>query len=230
MPQTASSYYQGPCSLLYSNTRYIMNLPNSVIFCSSKLDCNSGECDFDAHVTKTIKCELIHAWAWVNWYLLDSKKLHKFKSDRLLYKPPLESAINRVFLFLNNPFKKRKTLFTVQILCIGTDRSQQTVQTKIRLLLKKQSDQGLRCLPFHQHLLGALMQCYINILGQLWQLFEVSQILEFLRYGWIIDWFLYMWLLWKDTLQSYDWIPYLFGYKTGFHLSRMTTNNLISSM
>ena len=48
---------------------------------------------------------------------------------------------------------------TEQILCIGTDRSQQTVQTKIRLLLKKQSDQGLRCLPFHQHLLDALMQC-----------------------------------------------------------------------
>ena len=44
-----------------------------------------------------------------------------------------------------------KSRFTVQILCIGTDRSQQTVQTKIRLLLKKQSDQGLRCLPFHQH-------------------------------------------------------------------------------
>ena len=52
---------------------------------------------------------------------------------------------------------------TVQILCIGTDRSQQTVQTKIRLPLKKQSDQGLRCLPFHQHLLDALMQCYIKL-------------------------------------------------------------------
>ena len=52
---------------------------------------------------------------------------------------------------------------TVQILCIGTDRSQQTVQIKIRLLLKKQSDQGLCCLPFHQHLLGALMQCYIEL-------------------------------------------------------------------
>ena len=52
---------------------------------------------------------------------------------------------------------------TVQILCIGTDRSQQTVQTKIRLLLKKQSDQGLRCLPFRQHLLDALMQCYIKL-------------------------------------------------------------------
>ena len=52
---------------------------------------------------------------------------------------------------------------TVQILCIGTGRSHQTVQTKIRLLLKKQSDQGLRCLPFHQHLLDALMQCYIKL-------------------------------------------------------------------
>ena len=51
----------------------------------------------------------------------------------------------------------------VQILCIGTDRSQQTVQTKIRLLLKKQSDKGLRCLPFHQHLLDALMRCYIKL-------------------------------------------------------------------
>ena len=79
-----------------------------------------------------------------------------------------------------------KTLTTVQILCIGTDRSQQTVQTKIRLLLQKQSDQSLRCLSFHQHLLDALMRCYIKLclfLGQLWQLFEVSQILEFLRYA-----------------------------------------------
>ena len=53
--------------------------------------------------------------------------------------------------------------FTVQILCIGTDRSQQTVETKIRLLLKKQSDQGLHCLSFHQHLLDALIQCYIKL-------------------------------------------------------------------
>ena len=52
---------------------------------------------------------------------------------------------------------------TVQILCIGTDRSDQTVQTKIRLLLKKQSDQGLHCLPFHPHLLDALMQCYVKL-------------------------------------------------------------------
>ena len=60
--------------------------------------------------------------------------------------------------FIANP-----SLCTVKILCIGTDRSQQTVQTKIRLLLKKQSDQGLRCLPLHQLLLDALMQCYIKL-------------------------------------------------------------------
>ena len=88
-------------------------------------------------------------------------------------------------LFKKRPHLEWASSNTVQILCIGTDRSQQTVQTKIRLLLKKQSAQGLRCLPFHQHLLDALMQCYIKLfyfLGQLWQLFEVSQILEFLRY------------------------------------------------
>ena len=33
-----------------------------------------------------------------------------------------------------------------------TDRSGQTVQTKIRLLLEEQSDQGLHCLLFHLHL------------------------------------------------------------------------------
>ena len=37
---------------------------------------------------------------------------------------------------------------TVIILNIGTDRSEQTVQTKIRLLLMEQSDQGLLCLLF----------------------------------------------------------------------------------
>ena len=58
---------------------------------------------------------------------------------------------------------RQTNLFTVKILCIGTDRPQQTVETKIRLLLKKQSDQGLRCLPLHQLLLDALMQCYIKL-------------------------------------------------------------------
>ena len=41
---------------------------------------------------------------------------------------------------------------TVMILSFRTDRSRQTVQTQIRLLLEDQSDQGLHCLQFHLHL------------------------------------------------------------------------------
>ena len=45
---------------------------------------------------------------------------------------------------------------TVIILNIGTDRSEQTVHTLIRLLLKEQSDQGLLCLLFCLHLLNTI--------------------------------------------------------------------------
>ena len=40
----------------------------------------------------------------------------------------------------------------IMILSFRTDRSGQTVQTQIRLLLKEQSDQGLHCLQFPLHL------------------------------------------------------------------------------
>ena len=40
---------------------------------------------------------------------------------------------------------------TLMILNFRTDRSGQTVQTQIRLLLEEQSDQGLHCLLFHLH-------------------------------------------------------------------------------
>ena len=43
------------------------------------------------------------------------------------------------------------------ILSFRTDRSGQTVQTQIRLLLEEQSDQGLHCLQFRLQLLGALL-------------------------------------------------------------------------
>ena len=46
---------------------------------------------------------------------------------------------------------------TVMILSFRTDKSGQTVQTQIRLLLEEQSDQGLHCLQFWLHLLGALL-------------------------------------------------------------------------
>ena len=46
---------------------------------------------------------------------------------------------------------------TVMILSFRTDRSGQTVQTQTRLLLEKQSDQGLHCLPFCLHRLDSLL-------------------------------------------------------------------------
>ena len=88
-------------------------------------------------------------------------------------------------LFLARLYECRERV-TVQILCIGTNRSQQTVQTKIRLLLKKQSDQGLSTLfaiPSASFgCINAMLHQTFLFLGQLWQLFEVSQILEFLWY------------------------------------------------
>ena len=45
-----------------------------------------------------------------------------------------------------------------KILFTRTDRSAQTVQAQIRL----QSDQGLHCLPFYQHLVDTLLHCNIH--------------------------------------------------------------------
>ena len=58
---------------------------------------------------------------------------------------------------------KQLTDITVIIWNIGTDRSEQTVQTKIRLLLKEQSDQCLLCLLFCLHLLNAILPCKIQL-------------------------------------------------------------------
>ena len=46
---------------------------------------------------------------------------------------------------------------TVMIQNFQTDRSGQTVQTQIRLLLEEQSDQGLHCLQFHLHLFDEVL-------------------------------------------------------------------------
>ena len=41
---------------------------------------------------------------------------------------------------------------TIMILSFRADKSEQTVQTQIRLSLEEQSDQGLHCLLNHLHL------------------------------------------------------------------------------
>ena len=50
------------------------------------------------------------------------------------------------------------------LLSFQTDRSGQTVQTQIRLLLEEQSDQGIHCLLFNLHLLEAFFCCKANLL------------------------------------------------------------------
>ena len=65
-------------------------------------------------------------------------------------------------------YTKTGSVTTVMILNIGTDRSEQTVQTQIRLLLMEQSDQGLLCLLFCLHFLNTILHCKI----QLFQLYD----------------------------------------------------------
>ena len=55
-------------------------------------------------------------------------------------------------------FLSTRILSTVMLLSFWTDRSGQTVQTQIRLLLEEQSDQGLHCLQFPLHLSDALLR------------------------------------------------------------------------
>ena len=50
---------------------------------------------------------------------------------------------------LEDRFSQDVPHITVMILNFWTDRSGQTVQTQIRLLLEELSDQGLHCLLFH---------------------------------------------------------------------------------
>ena len=52
---------------------------------------------------------------------------------------------------------------TVMTLSFRTDRSGQTVQTQIRLLLEEQSDQGLHCLLFHLHHFDKIPQALASL-------------------------------------------------------------------
>ena len=64
--------------------------------------------------------------------------------------------------------------FTVMTLSFQTDRSGQTLQTQIRLLLEEQSDQCLHCLLFHLHHFHKItlrFGLFLKILGILQQIF-----------------------------------------------------------
>ena len=52
----------------------------------------------------------------------------------------------------SNDLMTKLNFLTVMIINFRTDRSEQTVETQIRLLIEEQSDQVLHCLPFHLHI------------------------------------------------------------------------------
>ena len=85
-----------------------------------------------------------------NQYIYKGKKGHKICFPYLKW------------MFCEELFALLKVV-TVIILNIGTDRSEQTVQTQIRLLLMEQSDQGLLCLLFCLHLLNTILHCKIQL-------------------------------------------------------------------
>ena len=54
-------------------------------------------------------------------------------------------------------------VITIMILNFRTDRSGQTVQTQIRLLLEEQSDQDIRCLLFHLHVFDKIPSGFASL-------------------------------------------------------------------
>ena len=74
-------------------------------------------------------------------------------------------ASDPVLHYFESCFSNKNILINIPIIIlnIGTDRSEQTVQTQIRLLLMEQSDQGLLCLLFCLHLLNTILHSKIQL-------------------------------------------------------------------
>ena len=70
----------------------------------------------------------------------------------------METSTELRFIVASERLEEQRTQpFTVMILSFLTDMPGQIVQTQIRLLVEKQSDQGLHCLPFRLHRLDSLL-------------------------------------------------------------------------
>ena len=88
---------------------------------------------------------------------------------------------------------KPGTFDTVMTLSLRTDRSGQTVQTQIRLLLEEQSDQGLHCLLFHLHLFDKIpkgLASFLEFLVDYSNVFWRPKILRFMnphKVNWILQ-------------------------------------------
>ena len=69
---------------------------------------------------------------------------------KLIRSVPLFSHMQRASFIMT--WLKSDYQDTVMTISFWTDRSGQTLQAKIRLLLEEQSEQGLHCLLFHLNL------------------------------------------------------------------------------
>ena len=86
--------------------------------------------------------EIIFAWGWYTaWYVKN------LLLKDLAYRVNVSSKTNQLLSLYH---------YTITVPSFLTGRSRQTVLIQIRLPLQEQSDQGLHCLPFRLHLLGAL--------------------------------------------------------------------------
>ena len=91
----------------------------------------------------------------LNWFLcMKSETANFFHSTTYPYERIMDKTSIRTVKQFPHLFN-----LTVIFLSFRTDRSGQTVQTQIRLLLvdPDQSDQGLHCLQFPLHLLDVLL-------------------------------------------------------------------------
>ena len=72
-------------------------------------------------------------------------------------------APNTEWYYIFKKLNQSLSLCTVMTLSFRTDRSGQTVQTQIRLLLEEQSDQGLHCSLFHLHVFDKIPSGLVSL-------------------------------------------------------------------
>ena len=123
-------------------------------------NCNSIQCRPICKIAKIHPLECHNALInWEeSWYLLHEKLWHcscrslrTHSRAQYVWKRMFWKSCKSLHLPPHHPKD------AVMFLSFRTDRSWQTVQTPIRLLLEEQSDQGLHCLQFPLHLLDELL-------------------------------------------------------------------------
>ena len=160
---------------LSSNTVYIQTFTTKLLYWINTIICNLVHFSWNAN---GCTCLVVKELWWYNQLpeitLLKSgfailalvNRVHLFKIKFQLITYTIAFIVINLICEYKNFDPKRcfsLLLYSINIktctifLSFWMDRSGQTVQTQIRLLLEKQSDQGLHCLQFPLHLLDSLL-------------------------------------------------------------------------